>query len=542
MKKLLITLSLIFMCNLAFSQGITINQTIVEAGPYKVGDVITIRYNINSGSQTPRYLWLRYQYNNKVLLPVPNSTVYSQGNSVQTFSTEWNNYKFFPNSTIPATSLYQQYQSTPWDYRVDADWNVGQLTIQRTDAKIDGDFVTQKFSVRDNISYDDIHQLSIAYLIDANSQNISQITTSGTAVSLGTVTGGSSSFKVKVAFPTNYTNIIHHNVQLMRLKTDGTIDFSQQPIAQLPLDATGEATFTTQVKIGDEVGVFISPAFQKTFMDNIVTVSDAYKSFLAISQVDINGNPTYFTYPNLEKNVGNITLNDNTFNESDSYFMFAHVMGVNVSQQALIPSSTSTSVKWNSGLLNQSWLNGTPTHKVVVTSNNQITNAVFAWGGDLDWSHSTDPAVIAQNIQNNTNVTNRTNPKLVGPYSAKTLETANLSVSSTLTDGKVVLTTTLTKEGLAGLQVIMNYDNTKLQLDNVVFDTGNTMTNFSTDKDGRLTFGSIDQLKTARIKKGTPYKLIFTPKVQLTNTAGLFFFVLSDAVDGNGNKINLIVN
>jgi len=539
MKKLLITLSLIFVCNFAFSQGITINQTIVEAGPYKVGDVITIRYNINSGTQTPRYLWLRYQYNNKVLLPVANSTVYSQGNSVQTFSTEWNNYKFFPKSTIPATSLYQQYQSSPWDIRVDANWNVGQLTIQRTDAKIDGNFVTQKFSVRDNISYDDIHQLTLAYSIDANSQTISQITTSGTAVSLGTVTGGSSSFKVKVAFPTNYTNIIHHSAQLMKLKVDGTIDFSQQPIAQLPLDATGEATFTTQVKIGDEVGVFISPATQKAFMDNIVTVSDAYKSFLAISQVDINGNPTYFTYPNLEKNVGNITLNDNTFNESDSYFMFAHVMGVNVTQQALIPSSTSTSVKWNSGLLNQSWLNGTPTHKVVVTSNNQIANAVFAWGGDLDWSHSTDPALVAQNIQSNTNVTNRVTP--LGSYSAKTLEDVNLSVSSTLTDGKVVLTTNLTKEGLAGLQVIMNYDNAKLQLDNVVFDTGNTMTNFSTDKDGRLTFGSIDQLKTARIKKGTPYKLIFTPKVPLTNTAGLFFFVLSDAVDATGKKVNLIV-
>ena len=541
MKKLLILLSLIFMCNLASSQGISINRTIVEPGPYKVGDVITIRYNINSGTQTPRYVWLRYQYNNKILLPVANSIVYSQGTSVQTFSTEWNNFRFFPKSNIPSTALFQQYQSTPWDYRADANYNVGQLTIQRADAKIDGDFVSQKFIIRDNITYDDIHQLSIAYAVDANSQNISSVTTTGNAISLGTVTGGSSSFKVKVAFPTNYTNIIHHNVQLMRLKTDGTIDFSQQPIAQLPLDATGEATFTTQVKIGDEVGVFISPAFQKPFMDNIVTVSDAYKSFLAISQVDINGNPTYFTYPNLEKNVGNITLNDNTFNESDAYFMFAHVMGVNVSQQALIPSSTSTSVKWNSGLLNQKWLDGTPTHKVVITSNTQVANAVFAWGGDLDWSHSTDPAVIAQNIQNNTNVTNRTNPKLVGPYSAKTLETANLSVSSTLTDGKVVLTTTLTKEGLAGLQVIMNYDNTKLQLDNVVFDTGNTMTNFSTDKDGRLTFGSIDQLKTARIKKGTPYRLIFTPKVQLTNTAGLFFFVLSDAVDANGNKINLIV-
>jgi hypothetical protein len=539
MKKLLILLSLIFMCNLAFSQGISINRTIVEPGPYKVGDIITIRYNINSGTQTPRYLWLRYQYNNKILLPVANSTIYSQGNSVQTFSTEWNNFRFFPKSNIPSTALFQQYQSTPWDYRADQNYNVGQLTIQRADAKIDGDFVTQKFIIRDNITYDDIHQLSIAYAVDVNSQNISSVTTTGTAISLGTVTGGSSSFKVKVAFPTNYTNIIHHNAQLMKLKVDGTIDFSQQPIAQLPLDATGEATFTTQVKIGDEVGVFISPAFQKPFMDNIVTVSDAYKSFLAISQVDINGNPTYFTYPNLEKNVGNITLNDNTFNESDSYFMFAHVMGVNVSQQALIPSSTSTSVKWNSGLLNQKWLDGTPTHKVLITSNNQIANAVFAWGGDLDWSHSTDPALVAQNIQSNTNVTNRVTP--LGSYSAKTLEDVNLSVSSTLTDGKVVLTTTLTKEGLAGLQVIMNYDNTKLQLDNVVFDTGNTMTNFSTDKDGRLTFGSIDQLKTARIKKGTPYKLIFTPKTPLTNTAGLFFFVLSDAVDATGNKVNLIV-
>ena len=533
MKKILIVLSLIFMCNLAFSQGISINQSIVEPGPYKVGDVITIKYNINSGTQTPRYLWVRYQYNNKVLLPVANSTVYSQGNSVQTFSTEWTNYKFFPKSTIPSTSLYQQYQSTPWDYRADANWNVGQLTIQRTDAKIDGDFVSQKFTIKDNITYDDIHQLSIAYSVDATSQNITSVTTTGTAVSLGTVTGGSSSFKVKVAFPTNYSNIIHHSAQLMKLKVDGTIDFSQQPIAQLSLDATGEANFTTQVKIGDEVGVYISPTTQKAFMNNIVTVSDAYKAFLGHSQTNIAGVPNYFTYPTLEKNVGNITTGPDDFNESDSYYMFAHIMGINVSQQAMIPSSTATSIKWQSGLLNQKWLDGTPTHKVIITSNTQVANAVFAWGGDLDWSHSTDPAVVAQNV------VSRTNP--LGSYYLKTLEDVNLSVSSTLTDGKVVLTTNLTKEGLAGLQVIMDYDNNKLNLDNIIFDAGNTVTNFSTNNGNRLTFGSIDQLKTARIKKGTPYKLIFTPKVALTNTTGLFFFVLADAVDASGNKINLVI-
>ena len=100
-------------------------------------------------------------------------------------------------------------------------------------------------------------------------------------------------------------------------------------------------------------------------------------------------------------------------------------------------------------------------------------------------------------------------------YKTEAVETAKLSVTSTLENGKVVLTTNLTKEGLAGLQVIMNYDESKLTLDNVIFDSGSTITNFSTNKDGRLTFGSIDQLKTARIKVGTPYKLVFTPKVNL---------------------------
>jgi hypothetical protein len=126
-------------------------------------------------------------------------------------------------------------------------------------------------------------------------------------------------------------------------------------------------------------------------------------------------------------------------------------------------------------------------------------------------------------------------------YKTEAVETAKLSVTSTLENGKVVLTTNLTKEELAGLQVIMNYDNSKLSLDNIIFDAGSTMTNFSTKEGSRLTFGSIDQTKLSRIKTGTPYKLIFTPKIQLSNTAGLFFFVLSDAVDAKGNKIDLII-
>jgi hypothetical protein len=180
-------------------------------------------------------------------------------------------------------------------------------------------------------------------------------------------------------------------------------------------------------------------------------------------------------------------------------------------------------------------------------------DAVFAWGGDLDWSHSSHPDTIASRIAAGI-FTNKSNDLTIGEiktmamtsnmsnsYNESVLEEVKLGVASTIQNGKVVLTTNLTKEGLAGLQVIMNYDSTKLDLENIIFDSGSTITNFSTKDNGRLTFGSIDQQKTARIKTGTPYKLIFNPKVPLSNTAGLFFFVLADAVDANGKKVELVI-
>jgi len=549
MKKLLTFLGILISLS-SFGQ-IVVSQSVTPAPPYKVGDTLTVKYTVARGTSLPRYFWLRYSFNNKALAMVPNSTVFSQGNSVQTFFTGWDNYKFTPAANVLETNLYQQYQTTPWGYAVNNDWNVGQITVQRTDAAINGDIATQKFVLKDQNTYNDIHKLDLAYSINDLSVNISPITRSTTNLSLSSVSGNTSQFKVKVLFPQGYA-ISDHNVQLMKLKSDGSgdIDWSQQPIAQLPLDATGEALFTTQVKVGDSVGVFVSPASQKSWMNNVITVSDAYKAFLGHTQTDISGTPNFFTYPVLEKKVGNVTKNDATFNEADSYNLFAYVMGQDVSANAFIPTSTATSWRWHSGLLNQNWLEGVIKNRVLIDTPIKEVYAVYAWGGDLNWSHSSDPAIIASRISagqytNSINAIQTNTVKSMSTasmaYRTEAVETAKLSVTSTLENGKVILTTTLTKTELAGLQVIMNYDESKLTLDNVVFDAGSTITNFSTHDGGRLTFGSIDQLKTARIKVGTPYKLIFTPKVALTNTAGLFYFVLSDAVDSKGNKIDLIV-
>ena len=550
MIKKLLTLLGILVISIASNAQLTINQSVTPTTGLKVGDTISVKYTVARGTTTPRYFWLRYQFNNKALAYV--STTFSQGTSVQTFYTGWTSYKFTASTanSITAKDLYAQYLVSPWGYATNADWNVGQLTIQRTDASINGDIATQKYVIKDLGAYTDIHKLDISYSIDATSAYITPITTDPGTMSLSNVTGNTSQFKVRVLFPTGY-DITAHSVALFPIKTDGTIDWNVTPIATKVLDASGEATFTSGVKVGDSLAVWMYGATGKTFMDNIITVSDAYKAFLGITQTDITGTKTYFTRPVLEKNIGLITKSKGVFSESDSYNMFAYVMGVaNVKDSAWIPLSTNGGqFKWFSGLLNQSWLDGVPTYKTKVTSSNQAVDMVYAWGGDLDWSHSSHPDTIASRVStgNYSNSINEKSTSTIKSFSVQSMsytqaiEKATLGLVSTMVNGKVVLTGTLTKEGLAGLEVILQYDNTKLTFDNISFDAGSGVTNFSTNGDGRLTFGSMDQTKIGRIKTGTPYKLTFTPKETITNTAGLFYTVLADAVDGAGNKINLIV-
>ena len=554
MRRLLTFLGVLVISLLTFTAQaqLTVDQAITTAGPYKVGDTISIKYTVAKGTTTPRYFWMRYRFNNKALSYV--STTFSQGTSSQTFYTGWSNYGFTPNTTNGklATSLYEQYQVSPWAYAVNSDWNVGQLTVQRTDASVDGIIATQKYVVLAKEDYTDIHKLDIAYAYNVSGAFISPITTTGTPVSLGTVTGGLAAFNVRVAFPSTDTSVKYLTAKLYPLNTNGTVNMTATPIATAAFNAQGIASFTTP-KVGDKFGVVITPATGTAYLDNVVTVSDAYKAFLQNASVGINGTTNYFQYPTLEKKIGNVTIGNSTYGNDDAYNLFSYVMGINVSAKASIPSKVATSYSFLYGKKDV-WHTGVLTDNIVeITSATQTNDFAFAYGGDLDYSNSTDPssitgAVVGMSVNpiglNSTIKSNSVSSVALFnsiAYEPNKLANATLSLVSSISGTSVVLTGTLTAADLAGLQVIMNYDDSKLTLDNVVFDTGNTMTNFSTHNNGRLTFGSIDQTKISKIKVGTPYKLMFTSKVPLQNTTGLFFTVLSDAVDANGNKVNLIV-
>jgi hypothetical protein len=426
------------------------------------------------------------------------------------------------------------------------------LTVQRTDASVDGIIATQKYIVLAKEDYTDIHKLDLAYSYNASGAYISPITTTGTPVSLGTVTGGLAAFNVRVAFPSTDTSVKYLTAKLYPLNTNGTVNMAGTVIETANFSTTGIASFT-KPKVGDKFGVVITPAIGTAYLDNIVTVSDAYKAFLQNASVGIGGTTNYFQYPTLEKKIGNVTIANSTFGNDDAYNLFSYVMGIDVAAKAKIPTKAATSFNFLYGKKDV-WHTGVLTDNIVeVTSATQTNDFAFAYGGDLDYSNSTDPSSITgavtgmsvnpigTTISVKANSVNSIASFATIAYEPNKLANATLSLVSSITGTNVVLTGTLTAADLAGLQVIMNYDDSKLTLDNVVFDTGNTMTNFSTHNNGRLTFGSIDQTKVSKIKVGTPYKLMFTSKVPLQNTTGLFFTVLSDAVDANGNKVNLIV-
>jgi len=540
MKNLLFGLVLFLTSFVSYGQLI-INQEVTNSKPYRVGDTLTVRYNVVKGTTNPRFLWMRYQYSNKHLQKLGN-TVFSQGTTAQNFEATWPNYMFTQNPTIGVGELDKQYASTPWNYSQNGDWIAKQFTTQRADAVIDGLWATEKFILLENSTYQAIHKLDLA---TANGTNDAPIIPIGSQVLQLSFADADvkhvASFRVKVGYPANF-DITSLSVLIQPLNADGTTNFTAPQIAKTPLNSAGIVDFS-QFNIGDKFGVYIVPTTGAAYLNNVVTVTDAYRAFLAVTDVGLNGTATIFQYPAIERAIGNVTIGDGDFNNNDAYYLFAHILGQDVASKANITRQGANPLQFIS-VKQSAYPNfaAAPTNNsVTITTANQTEIFSYAFIGDLDFSHSSNPG---QPISGNSTGTKSTMNRTIankGIYANQLAGTATLSLTSKIENNKVILSGNLSQEGLAGLEVILKYDSSKLTLDGIVFDAGSSITNFSTNKDGRLTFGSMDQIKKARIKTGTPYKLTFTSNVPLTNTAGLFYTELADAVDGNGNKIGLNV-
>jgi len=526
MKKFL--LILIITPLLSFSQVI-INQVVLEPAPYKVGDTITMQYFVENQNLDVNYLWFRYHYSNKHLEIVPNSTVFHQGASSQTFYTHWSNYIYNYNPSIAVGDLYGQYRNGLY-YSQNPDWNVAQISLQRTDAPISGLIVSQKYILKDNTSFIQIHKLHSASGTIRNGNAIQNIGSSVLWLDIKDVSRLVSSVKFKVAFPSGY-DITKHTIQVVPTNTQGVVDWSTnpQPVAVGYLDSSGEF-LTDKLEKNKQYQVKVNPASGQNLPDNIITVTDAYKSFKAINDRGINNSNPFFE-TNLETNIANVTQDQN-FDSQDSYYLFASIMGVDLSNVSgiLIPTKDQTKpVKFLSGLTN-GFSSLTSNSLITPTLDNETYNLSYAWAGDLDFSHSS-PLVISSNVSGTSKLTAKSQISI----------NENTTIKTEIINGKVVVSVGLDVNDLAGAEYKIGYDDLKLSFEDISFDTGNSTVNFSTHNQNIITFGSMDKQGVTSIKKGFPYKLTFKPKSALTNTTGLIFVYFSEAVSLQGNKVILNV-
>ena len=236
-------------------------------------------------------------------------------------------------------------------------------------------------------------------------------------------------------------------------------------------------------------------------------------------------------------NSGNIT-------PADAYQALGHVQGVEGLSEWFTSSTNGSKNVWGRvgplGVSTNDYYFG---QKYIIEPTDADKSFDFGHAliGDVDFSHGYTPT--AEGSSYSTTSTAQARSMSFAMMVLDEAVESNLDVASELIEGKVHFTINLQEEEVVGAQFNIDYDDTILTLDNVIFDTGNTMTNFANHKEqqAKVNIGSLDQTGEVSIKTGNAYKLIFTPNETLQNTSGLITFKLTEGIKADGQKVKFII-
>ena len=526
----------------------------------QVGDTLIVKYQYfkgtdANGNDMPDATLYQFdiQHNNKLLDVIENAWQPTSNSSQKAVNT-WNGYKFTIDSEKDQTDFDGQYLS--WlsgdaTYGTNADWSVQRVTYQDvTSLETGAEIMKVYYKIKDkaNSSYTDYTNLINVNWANYKESDGTQIDVTGNSnVGLTGIQGGDAG-NVSISVS---SNVITNNIG------DGS-DFSytiyakgdtQTPLASGGFDAAGDAT-VQGLENDVEYDLYVSIDSSKEYLDNVVTVSDLALVFAeAIGAGDSpNGISTTFDYylqSILANVVGTSIPAGGDVNFDDSYEILAYLQGVE--------STNTTSISKTGNAFNISGIkstfgdevNGIATVSATFkpTDNDKSFQFAHALGGDVNFSHGFEPASTNADIPTSAQSTTTQRSMMVRGAKLNP-ETANLELTSELQNGQVVFTIGSQVTDMIGAQFNITYDKTRLVLDNVVFDTGNEMTNFSNhlEESGKVNIGSFDQNFETNIKTGTPYKLIFIPTVELQNTSGLITFKVNEGVKADGTQIKFIMD
>jgi hypothetical protein len=512
-----------------------------------------------------RYLFVDIQYNSQILSLIDEAYDFPALDLTTTGGTIEERYTFSNTSISQRTNDlklgYNRWQSGDDTYsEQNAKWSVVRVAIQLSDAGFDAfmdestirteePLFVQVFQVKPGTVSITEQEMFINFATIDNVDDTQVTSLYTTATSYPHPVIESVSYNAKLHFdlpeaidPTNFQVTVYEE----------GVESSRLPIT---LDAAGDI-LVSDVDLDKTYYVSNLDPIDRSYLPDVHTVTDAYRSFKYLNDVGING--TDVTYNNFGLFSADANLNGE-FTSYDVYGLFAYVLGIDVQAnggQSDAPGDTfclpylddngvwyhgctatvlyenytieklgaeldikntgeSTGQYWNS--------------RFIPTADNLNFEFAFWHHVDLDQSHSSEfPATLTAKAS-----------KAGLSLSNKAVGTTKLDMVSRIEDGLVKVE--LTHDGLdiVGLQARIKYDTSKLVLKNVIYDTGNTVTNFSKPFQGELLFGGLSTDGKSTIKKGKAFTLEFTPIGTVNNVTGLFYFENTDAVKANGDKINL---
>lgn len=544
MKKILLLLVSVLFTLSSFGQA-EINYSPVNTVT-KVGDTLVMKFQYNKGDGGDLALaQFDFEYNNKLLSYIshesqaPTGTSYARNN--------WSGYKFNPKANSDEDDMDVQYiwwkdEAGSNSYSTSANWSVERTTIQSSTTYEDGgEFVKYSFKVKDkfNSGYDNYNDIIKVNWANYQKSDGTQIQTkkSPSTQSLSGIEGGNAgtftiNLKTANSVKTDYSYTIKNG--------------SGESVATGNFDESGQAS-VSGLENNITYTAYANLSENASYLDQVVTVSDlalVFAEAIGAGSGPSGGSTTFDYY--IQDVMGDVVGDFDGVNFQDSYEILAYLQGVTSGNSNYITQDGQTEdasgIESTYGALVDNVVSFakefTPLDSDVSTKTIDLAHGLV---GDVNFSHSWEPTVSSGGKSTSAQSSARSSMAYGSKFSST--ETANIDLISEInSEGQVVFSINSDVEGMVGSQFNIVYDPNVLSLENVVFDTGNEMTNFSNIvQEGIVRVGSFDQNVSSTVKQGTPYKLIFTPLETIDNTSGLISFRVKEGVKADGTQINFII-
>ncbi len=521
----------------------------------QVNDTIVIKLNLsNLSSNTITYVHVDVQYNTNAYARVGYE--FNVPTGAQTSNGNWsgNGMKWTVNPNYDANDLWAQWSTQGGSYTEVAGWEVDHVEAVSLSG-ISGNYATLKFKVKDagaNHNYTDNIVFTMARITDNTG-------TSPYVFPVGKVRGYDTMSITHIPLEDLDSNIYikaDANSNFDVTKVGVVVQKNGSPVSNnLYFDSGGQINVTDYITTStDSYTLDFVTSYNATeweaLLDNIITISDVTLTLNELGKYGHGNVGTVFTtgiqYSAVDSN------NDRDLTPQDAYNLLGHVMGsidiipddgTGIFNNSFKPIKKTDYNTWSIYKFknNVTEPNHSVVHPITVDFSQSSYTEWFKFGfiGDANGSHSspvdgTDASSLTARSNNNYTISSAP----VMSYGQQILADGIIQGewSTAIEDGKVVATLRLLSTEVTALQLKVDYDNTVLTFEEAVFNTGNTVTNFASETNGRVNLGSIEQ-NGGEIDTGDVFKIYFDGNV--TSPVGLVSIFNTDAANTDGNRLIL---